>query len=116
MHVIENPQENVVTSDRPFLLSHPKAGKGFYFGLITPDIEICVPITRNAIIIARNEPFDEGVHVATRKLVGLTNRNLILSANRFFYSSNEDALLVDEDINVYKHKVSTNKAMHPSSG
>lgn len=112
LHIIENPEENVVTSDRPFILSHPNGGECTYFGLNTPHIEICVPITRNAIIIARNEPFDEGLYVADRELVGLTNMKLILSASRFFYSSNEDILLVDDDIAVYKHKISTNKALH----
>jgi hypothetical protein len=112
LHIVEGSEVQVITSDRPFLLSHPKGGKGFYFGLNMPDIEICVPITRNAILIARNEPFEEGAFKADIQLVGLTNTKLIISANRFFYSSNTDIVLVDDDIAVYKHTISTNKALH----
>lgn len=115
LHIIEEPDENVVTSDRPFLLSHPRGGKGVYFGLNTPQIEICVPITRSAIIVARNEPFDEGVYVADRKLVGLTNTKLILSASRFFYSSGVDISLVDNDINVFKKNIRTNEVSYWTS-
>lgn len=116
LHIVENLDSNVITSDRPFLLSHPQGGKNFYFGLNTPNIEICVPITRKAILIARNEKISEGVFKASNHLVGLTNTKLILSANRFFYSSNEDILLVDDDIVVHKHKISTNKRCSGQAG
>ena len=105
LHLIEDTSTNVVTSDRPFLLSHPKGGNGFHFELNTPNIEICVPITRNAIIIARNEKMNEGAYVASNQLVGLSNTKLTLSADRFFYTSNTDIPLVDDDITVYKHDI-----------
>ena len=109
LHLIEDPDLNVITSDRPFLLSHPKGGKGFYFGLNTPNIEITVPLTKRAVLLARNEPFQEGNYIASKEFIGLTNTKLILSANRFFYSSVEEIMLVDDDISVYTHKISTNK-------
>lgn len=108
LHIIEKSDFDVITSDNPFILSHPRGGKGFYFGLNTPNIEICVPITRHAILIAKNEPFDEGVFPASKKLVGLTNTKLILSANRFFYTSKPEIILVDDNINVYKHQINSN--------
>ena len=115
LHIIEEPDQNVITSDRPFLLSHPKAGKGFYFGLNTPNIEITVPITKKAVLLARNEPFQEGGYIASKEFIGLTNTKLILSADRFFYSSAEEIMLVDDDISVYTHKISTNKSIQPTA-
>jgi hypothetical protein len=115
LHVIDDVDVNVVTSDRPFILSHPNGGKLAYFGLNTPNVEICVPITKKTILIARNEKMDEGTYEASRELIGLTNTKLTLSANRFFYSSNADILLVDDDISVYKHSISTNKTLHRTS-
>jgi hypothetical protein len=110
LHIIEDANVNLVTSDNPFILSHPKGGNGFYFGLNTSNIEICVPITNKVILIARNEEMNEGAFVASKELIGLTNTKLILSANRFFYSKTEEILLVDDDFSVYKHNISTNKA------
>ena len=96
-------------------MSHPKGRKGFYFGLNTSNIEICVPITSKAILIARNEQMKEGTFAATKELIGLTNTKLVLSANRFFYSKTEEILLVNDDISVYKHNISTNKSKHSDS-
>ena len=115
LHVIEDDSLNVITSDKPFILSHPKGGKDFYFGLNTSNIEICVPITNKAILIARNEKMEEGTFTATKELVGLTNTKLALSARRFFYSKTEEIILVDDEISVYKHNISTNKSKHSDS-
>lgn len=112
LHIIEDDNLNVVTSDNPFILSHPKGRKGFYFGLNTSNVEICVPINSKAILTARNEKIKEGTFIASNKLIGLTNAKLILSTSRFFYSKTEEILLVDDDITVYKHNVSTNKSTH----
>lgn len=109
LHIIEDSDDSCITSDRPFILSHPNGGKGFYFGLNTPNVEICVPITKNSILIAKNEEFDEGAFVASKQLIGLTNTKLILSASRFFYSSNSCILLVDDEIKVRKHDIDTNQ-------
>lgn len=109
LHVVDDPMSSVITSDRPFVLSHPNGGNGFFFGLNTPNVEICVPITKNAIVIARNERITEGAFSASDQLIGLTNTKLILSTERFFYSSSNELLLVDDDISVYKHKISNNK-------
>lgn len=115
LHFVDDAKANVITSDSPFILSHPYGGKGFYYGLNTPNIEICVPITKRAIVIARNERMAEETFVATEKFIGLTNMKLMLSANRFFYSSNTDILLVDDDFSVYKRKISTNTALRRTS-
>jgi hypothetical protein len=110
LYIINDSEHDVITSDNPFILSHPNGGKEFHFGLNTPNIEICVPITRQAILVASNEPFEEGVFSASDELVGLTNTKLILSAKRFFYSSKPEIVLVDDDINVYKHTICSNNA------
>ncbi len=105
LYLIRESEFDVITSDNPFILSHPDAKKGFYFGLNTPNIEICVPINRRAILIARNEPFEEGVFLADDKLIGLTNAKLILSTSRFYYSSKPKIILVDDNLCAYKHDI-----------
>lgn len=115
LHIIQDDHLNVITSDNPFILSHPKGREGFYFGLNTSNIEICVPITSKAILIARNEEIKEGSFIASKELIGLTNTKLILSTNRFFYSKTKEILLVDDDIFVYKHNISTKKSEHTES-
>lgn len=112
LHIIKDDDINVVTSDNPFILSHPKGGNGFHFGLNTSNIEICVPITSKAILIASNEEMKEGSFVASKELIGLTNIKLILSTSRFFYTKTEDILLVDDDISTYIYNISTNKSKH----
>lgn len=112
LHAVQSDDYDVITCDTPFMLSHPRGRKGFYFGLNTPEVEICVPLSRKAILLARNEPFEEGTFVANEKLVGLTNTKLILSARRFFFTSTEEVLLVDDDLNVYRHKITSNKSYH----
>jgi hypothetical protein len=112
LYIIEDSDINTITSDNPFILSHPKGGNGFYFGLNTPNVEICVPITKNAILIGRNEKINEGTYIARKEFVGLMNTKVILSANRFFYSKDTEILLIDDDLSVYKHNISTNKSKH----
>ncbi len=107
LYVTNSAEAKVITSDSPFLLSHPNDRKGFYFGLNTPNIEILVPITKNAFVIARNEKIVEGTFKASNEFVGLANTKTILSARRFFYSSSADVLLVDDSINAYKHNIVT---------
>jgi len=109
LFIIENAEDQVITSDRPFILSHLKGGQNFHFGLNTPNIEICVPITKNVIIIARNENLNEGTFVARKEMIGLINTKLCLSADRFLYSSNTNILLVDDDIRTYKLNIINNK-------
>lgn len=108
LYLIQESEFDVITSDDPFILSHPNAKEGFYFGLNTPNIEICIPITRRVILIARNEPFKEGVFLADDKFIGLTNTKLILSANRFSYSSKPEIVLVDDNLCVYKYDIRKN--------
>ena len=112
LHVIEDDSLNLITSDNPFILSQPGGGKGFYFGINTSNIEICVPITNKAILIARNEEIEERTFTATKELVGLINTKVALSARRFFYSKTEEIVLVDDDIALYKHTISTNKSKY----
>lgn len=110
LHIIEDINTNVITSDNPFILSHPNGSNGFYFSLNMQNIEICVPITKKAVLIGRNEEMNEGTYLASKEFVGLTNTKLILSASRFFYSTNLEILLVDDDFNLYKHNISTKKS------
>ncbi|WP_444908462.1 DUF4238 domain-containing protein [Microbulbifer sp. TRSA005] len=114
LHVIDDTKSNVVTSDSPFILSHPNSSNGYCFGLNTPMVEICVPITKHAIIIARNEKITEGSFKATEQLIGLTNTKVILSADRFFYSTNSEILLVNDNLSTHKHKISTKKDVTPA--
>ncbi|EPA8651279.1 DUF4238 domain-containing protein [Photobacterium damselae] len=109
LYIIEDENLNLITSDRPFILSHPSIGKGFYFGLNTPNIEICVPITSKALLLCRNERIKEGTFKAMDKLIGLANRKIILASNRFFYSKTDDLILVDEEFTVYKHNINNQK-------
>tara|TARA_Y100000588_G_C14001898_1_gene816085 strand:- start:21 stop:518 length:498 start_codon:yes stop_codon:yes gene_type:complete len=111
LHIIEDDDLNVITSDNPFILSHPEGGKGFYFGLNTSNIEVCVPITSKAILLARNEEMVEGVFAATKDLVGLTNTKLVLSSDQRFYSKTEEILLVDDEICAYTYNINTNKRL-----
>lgn len=107
LHIIEDADLDVITSDKPFVLTHPNGGRGFHFGLDTPNIDICVPITSKAILIARNEVIKEGTFTATKELVGLVNNNLIFSANRYFYTKKEEVLLINDDLTVFKHNILT---------
>lgn len=109
LYIVEDESLNVITSDNPFIMSHPKDGKGFYFGLNTPNVEICAPITSKAILVVGNEEMLEGSFTATKELIGLTNTRLLLSARRFVYSITEEFLLLDDDLSVYKHNIIINK-------
>jgi hypothetical protein len=110
LHIVKSDDFDVITCDDPFMLSHPRGRKGFYFGLNTPEVEICVPISRKAILLARNEPFEEGTFLANEKMVGLTNTKLILSTQRFFFTSTEEISLVNGDFNVYRHQITSNQS------
>jgi hypothetical protein len=110
LYINSNSAFDVITSDRPFILTHPKAGNNFYFGLNTPNIEIWLPINRNTILIGRNEPFEKTIFPSNDKLIGSMNIKLILSADQCFYSSKPEIVLVDEDTNVYKSVINSDKA------
>lgn len=110
LYIVEDESLDVITSDNPFILSHPNGREGFHFGLNTSNIEICVPITSKAILIAKNEEMKKGTFSATKEIIGLMNTKLVLSANRFFYSKTEEILLIRDDLSVYKHNISTNKS------
>lgn len=112
LYIIEDDNLNVVTSDNPFILNHPKGGNGFNFGLDTSDIEICVPITSKVILIARNEKMKKDSVVANKEQIGLANTQLILSSSRFFYTKTEDILLFNNGTSTYIHNINTNKANH----
>ncbi len=108
LYVTDSLDCEVITSDNPFILYHPNRRKDFYCGLNTSNIEIWVPITRKAILVAKNEKIKEGVFLADERLIGLTNTRLIKSASRFFFSPTPEITLVDDDLNVYKYKISSN--------
>lgn len=105
LYIVNDPELDVITSDRPFILSHPNEYEGFYFGLNTPNIEIRVPINRKTVLVARNEPIQDGVFQADDRFIGLTNKKLILNANRFFFTNKSEITLVDDNINVCKHEI-----------
>ncbi|MBS9847933.1 DUF4238 domain-containing protein [Vibrio alginolyticus] len=105
LYVVEDKDLNLVTSDCPFILSHPNGGWRFHFGLNTPNIEICVPLTKKVLLIARNEPLQEGTFSATEQLIGLTNTKTILNANQYFYACNKNVLLVDDNISAHTHTI-----------
>lgn len=115
LHIVEDESLDVITSDNPFILSHPNRREGFHFGLNTSNIEICVPITSKAILIAKNEEMKKGTFSATKEIIGLMNTKIVLSANRFFYSKTEEILLIRDDLTLYKHNISTNKSKHSDS-
>ena len=107
LYVINDDDINVVTSDNPFILCHPNVGNNFHFGLGAKNIEICVPLTKKAILICKNEPINEGTFIASKVLVALANTKIIFSANRFFYSPSDEFVLLDDDLNVYSHNAQT---------
>lgn len=106
-----NSAFDFVTSDQPFRLIHPRdSNRNFHFGLNTPSIQICIPINRNVILIGVNETLREGTLSADDRLIGIMNKVLIEGAGQFFYSSKPEIALVDNDNNVFKHAISSNKA------
>ena len=105
IHLIDDDELSLVVSDRPFLVTHPDGGPGFYFDIDTPNVEIYVPLHDRALLVGKNEISPVGVLTATPQLIGLVNTKLILSANRFFYSSRGNILLVDDNLDVYFHSV-----------
>jgi hypothetical protein len=115
LYVTDNSDINIITSDNPFIINLTKGGNGFHYGLNTPNIEICVPITKNAFLIGRNEEMSEGTYIASKELVGLMNIKVISSASMFFYSKDTEVLLIDDDLSVFKHNINTNKSRHPDA-
>ncbi|WP_429115544.1 DUF4238 domain-containing protein [Aeromonas veronii] len=108
LYIVDDENVNVLTSDNPFILSHPEGRPGFYFGLNTPRIEICVPISSKAILIAKNERINEGTFKASKEIVGLTNFKVISSADRYLYSTSEEVILVDDDLLIFSHNIRSN--------
>jgi hypothetical protein len=104
LFIVKDGDANIITSDNPFLLRHPSLR---YFGLNTPGVQICVPITKDAFLVAINEKVEEGVFWADDQMIGLTNRELIRSADRYFYSCIEDVLLVDENLSIYSYNINS---------
>ncbi len=105
-----NSAFDFVTSDQPFRLIHPNdRNRNFHFGLNTPGIQICIPINRKITLIGRNEPFREGTLSADDRFIGNMNKILIEGAGRSFFSSKSEIALVDDDNNVFKHAISSNK-------
>ncbi|AEV37215.1 hypothetical protein PSE_2707 [Pseudovibrio sp. FO-BEG1] len=107
LHIIESEEPNFIMCDRPFVLSHPNGGDGMYFGLNTPNIEICVPITRKVLLVAQNRAVKEEVFEANEQIVGLANTKQMISANKFFYTCDKSVLLINEDLSVHNHVVQT---------
>jgi hypothetical protein len=109
LYFIEDENVDLITSDKPFVISHPKGGSGVHFGLNTAKIEICVPITSKVILIARNEKVKEGGFIASKEMIGLANMKIAFSANRLFFSKTKEILFTDNNKQVYMHNIKTDK-------
>jgi hypothetical protein len=94
--ISDDPNVNFITSDCPFLLMHPDS-KLQYIGLNTKNIELSIPISKNAVLVGRNEKMNEGVFEANKKFVAAFNSNLITFTDRFFYSNQSKVYLLDND-------------------
>lgn len=105
LYVADTSNFDVITSDNPFILTHPNRNKDFHFGINTPGTEIIVPINRSTILLGRNEKISEGTFIADDKLIGLTNMKLVLHTDKYFYSRKENFALVDDNFNVHSQTV-----------
>ncbi|ARD22989.1 DUF4238 domain-containing protein [Shewanella japonica] len=94
--ISDDPNTNFITSDCPFLLMHPNS-KVQYYGLNTKDIELSIPISKNAVLVGRNEEMKEGVFEANKKFVAAFNSNLITFTDKFFYSNQSKFYLLDDN-------------------
>lgn len=109
LFIINEPDLNFITSDNPFVLSHPyETHKNFYYGLNTPGVTLFVPISRKAALIGMNEPFEEGTYVANKKLVGSLNHEILLRAEKFCYTATPDICRIDSNGNPLKYKIKSN--------
>ncbi|MGF1767576.1 DUF4238 domain-containing protein [Enterovibrio makurazakiensis] len=105
LYVASDEDVNFLTSDNPFLLNHPNGGSGFYYGLETPSTELSIPVSRKAVLVGRNEPFQEGVFNANKVFAGLINTKIILNTDRFFYAPYPDVWLVDDELKPHIHNI-----------
>ncbi|MBJ6354333.1 MULTISPECIES: DUF4238 domain-containing protein [unclassified Acinetobacter] len=106
LFVINEPDLYIIISDNPFVLTHPlEDEQNFSFGLNTPNIEILIPITKKAFIIAKNEPCNEISFIADKKLVALVNTKLLLNSHKYIYSCDDKILLLDSELKVYEHHI-----------
>ena len=94
--ISDDPNVNFITSDCPFLLMHPNS-KLQYYGLNNKNIELSIPISKNAVLVGRNEKMNEGVFKANKKFVAAFNSNLITFTDKFFYSNQSNIYLLDND-------------------
>lgn len=94
--ISDDPNTNFITSDNPFLLMHPNS-KMQYYGLNTKNIELSIPISKNAVLVGRNEEMREGVFEANKKFVAAFNSNLITFTDKFFYSNQSKFYLLDDN-------------------
>jgi len=94
--ISEDPKVNFITSDSPFLLLHNNSEIQHY-GLNTKNIELSIPISKNAVLVGRNEPMNEGVFEANKKFVAAFNSNLIRFTDKFFYSDQPNIYLLGEE-------------------
>ncbi|ENL1297243.1 DUF4238 domain-containing protein [Vibrio parahaemolyticus] len=102
---ISKSNDHFITSDCPVYLSHPDMATLPYFGIDTGDIELCVPINKNAALVGKNEPMDEGVFDADERFVALLNTKIANSSDKIFISSNREVKFVDQTFSVYKHSL-----------
>lgn len=103
--ITNNSEFDIVTSDRPFVLTHPNGGNGFHFGLGTPNVELCIPINRKTVLIGKNEKQIDTAYPDDPRFIALVNHKVISSSEHYFYSSKQEIALLDDNLNVYKHKI-----------
>ena len=94
--ISDDPDANFITSDSHFLLMHPDNNLQYY-GLNTKNIELSIPISKNAVLVGRNEEMTEGVFEANNKFVAAFNSNLITYTNKFFYSNKSKVYLLNDN-------------------
>jgi hypothetical protein len=94
--ISDDPNTNFITSDCPFLLMHPDSNLQYY-GLNTKNIELSIPISKNAVLVGRNEEMKEGAFEANKKFVAAFNSNLISYTDKSFYSNQSKIYLLDDN-------------------
>ena len=89
----------LITSDRPFILSHPDATPKMPLGLETSKSTVMVPINKRSLLIGSFEDGDNGSYIASRELIGNANTKIVQSCDKLFYSSKESISFSDSNKN-----------------
>lgn len=105
LFINNDPKFDLITSDQPFMLTHPNAERLEYYGLTTPDIQLWVPLNRKAFALGLNQPAREKIKVANKEEVALINTMLSKRAKRFLYTSKPEILMLDNNGSIFTYNV-----------